>query len=164
MYETVYSTANNKYENYEKESRYRYNRRCIDNSVTGCGNCVGYCQYSEHPGFLTAKLRKQHDCIKKQCFYYVPKPSKQKATKPSADLFPSILNSVRQIMVGEECVKVIRIENTDSKRYTAFYIAITNECEFDKYAAQIKNKWDINVDFVNLNYDFDKCVAMLHMA
>ena len=51
MYETVYSTANNKYEMYEKQSYSRYNRRCIDNSITGCGNCVGYCQYSDIQAF-----------------------------------------------------------------------------------------------------------------
>lgn len=42
-----------------------HHRRCIDGTVTGCGNCVGYCQFRDHPGYLTKDLRKQHDCIKK---------------------------------------------------------------------------------------------------
>ncbi len=50
-----------------------HHRKCIDGKITGCGNCVGYCKYCEHPGYLTKDLRKKHDCIKKNCNYYVPK-------------------------------------------------------------------------------------------
>ena len=50
-----------------------HHRRCIDGKITGCGNCVGYCNFKEHPGYLTKDLRKKHDCIKKACNYYVPK-------------------------------------------------------------------------------------------
>lgn len=49
----------------------KYNRRCIDGTVTGCGKCVGYCAFYEHTGFLTKELRKQHNCLKKGCRYYV---------------------------------------------------------------------------------------------
>ena len=71
--EFVYSTDISLYDRIEKQNYSRYNRRCIDGRITGCGNCVGYCQYSEHPGYLTKELRKQHNCINKKCFYYVPK-------------------------------------------------------------------------------------------
>ncbi len=162
MNETVYSTAKTKYEMYEKQSHSRYNRRCIDNSITGCGNCVGYCQYSEHPGFLTEKLRKQHNCIGKQCFHYLPKLTKEKAPKILVDLSSTILTMSRQVMNNDECVRVVRVEYAEFKRYTAFYVTITNECEFGGYAAQIKSKLGIDVDFVKLNYDFDKCVTLLY--
>ena len=45
-------------------------RRCIDGSLTGCGNCVGYCNFHEHPGYLTKDLRKKHNCVNKACRYY----------------------------------------------------------------------------------------------
>lgn len=80
MYEIIYSTADSRYEQYEKQCRSKYDRRCIDNSITGCNKCVGYCQYAEHPGFLTEELRKQHNCIGKQCFHYVAKQKKEKRT------------------------------------------------------------------------------------
>ena len=48
-----YSTETDVYGQYERKSPTKYNRKCIDGSITGCGNCVGYCQYKEHPGFLT---------------------------------------------------------------------------------------------------------------
>lgn len=56
---------------------------------------------------------------------------------------------------------MIRVESTEFKRYNAYYVSITNECDFDRYSLQIKDKLDVDVDFINLNYDFDKCVALL---
>ena len=68
---------------YTTESSKRFNscgkthvRRCIDGSFTGCGNCVGYCNFHEHPGYLTKDLRKKHNCVNKACRYY---ERKQKA-------------------------------------------------------------------------------------
>lgn len=161
MYETVYSTANNKYEIYEKQSHSRYNRCCIDNTITGCGHCVGYCQYSEHPGFLTEKLRKQHNCLGKQCFHYVPKPKKKKDPPFLVDLSSTILTLAKIVMSEDECVRVVRVENTEFNRYTAFYITITNECRFDGYASRIEDELGVQVSFQKLNCDFDKCVSLL---
>lgn len=69
----VYSSAISLYEFYEQQSGHKYNRTCIDGRITSCGNCVGYCQYKEHSGFLTAEQRKKHNCIGKACDYYVAK-------------------------------------------------------------------------------------------
>lgn len=70
----VYSTENqNSYRHFEKQSRDKINRRCIDGRITGCGKCVGYCRYNGHPGFLTREHRKEHDCLGKGCYYYLPK-------------------------------------------------------------------------------------------
>ena len=159
MHETVYSTATSKYEFYERQSHSRYNRRCIDNSITGCNKCVGYCQYNEHPGFLTEKLREQHNCIEKQCFHYIAKPEKKKATQTLIDLSSPLF--ANKLMSCNECVRVIRVENAEFNRYTAFYVTITNECEFGKYTSQIEKEMGIEVVFVKLNYDFDTCVSLL---
>lgn len=78
MYDTVYSTEKNKYKLYEKHSPSQYTRWCIENKVTGCNKCVGYCQYHGHPSFLTQTQRKYHDCIKKDCHYYSSKQKKKK--------------------------------------------------------------------------------------
>lgn len=161
MYDTVYSTAESLYKQYEKQCHSKHERRCIDNSITGCNRCVGYCRYNEHPGFLTEKLRKQHNCIGKQCFHYVAKPKKENKPQLLVNRASSILSMVHQVMCQNEYARVIRVENTEFKRYNAYYVSITNECDFDRYSLQIKDKLDVNVDFINLNYDFDKCVALL---
>ena len=62
------------YENVEKKYGLKnHTRKCIDGIITSCGNCVGYCMYCEHSGFLTKELRKKHNCIGKQCHHYVEK-------------------------------------------------------------------------------------------
>lgn len=161
MYETVYSTAESLYEQYEKQCRSKYDRRCIDNSITGCNKCVGYCQYSEHPGFLTEELRKKHNCIGKQCFHYVAKLKKKNPPQLIVDLTASILTVAQKAMCQNEFARVLQVESTEFKRYNAYYVTISSECDFDGYATQIKNELGVEVDFINLNYDFDKCVALL---
>lgn len=161
MYDTIYSTAESLYKQYEKQCRSKHERRCIDNSITGCNRCVGYCRYNEHPGFLTEKLRKQHNCIGKQCFHYVAKPKKENTPQLIIDLTSSILTVTRKVMSQNEFARVLRVENAEFKRYNAYYVSITSECDFNGYATQIKNELGVEVDFINLNYDFDKCVALL---
>lgn len=161
MCKTAYSTSLDKYEFYEEHSSSRYNRRCIDNTITGCNKCVGYCQYYKHPGFLTDKLRKQHNCIGKQCFHYIAKPEKKKVARVLTDLSSSILSFANNIMNVNQFVRVIRVENTGFNQYTAFYVTITNECEFGKYTNLIEDEMEVKIAFVKLNYDFDKCVSLL---
>lgn len=64
-------------------------------------------------------------------------------------------------MCQNEFTRVLRVENTEFRKYNAYYVSITSECDFDEYSAQLKNELGVEVDFVNLNYDFDKCVALL---
>ena len=74
------------YRSYEAKMQQPHRRRCIDGKITGCGNCIGYCQYREHPGYLTKELRKQHNCIKKGCRYYLPKERPVSSVSPFAAL------------------------------------------------------------------------------
>lgn len=71
--ETYYSQ---RYSDYDKPYKSKFNRRLINGKITNCGNCVGYCQCAEHPGFLTREQRKQHNCIVKECFHYLAKEKK----------------------------------------------------------------------------------------
>lgn len=41
------------YSSLDRKQNHTHNRRTIDGSITGCGKCVGYCQFSDHSGFLT---------------------------------------------------------------------------------------------------------------
>ncbi len=161
MYNIVYSTEENMYELYEKKSSSLYNRRCIDNTITGCNKCVGYCQYREHPGFLTEKQRVQHNCIGKKCFYYIAKPKKKKAVQIGNDFSTNILALIHNLMNNEEYIKVVRVEKTERNRYIAFYVTITNQCQFEKYSVQIESKLGVQIEFVKLNYEFDRCVSLL---
>ena len=71
----VYSSTGNEYRNYEAQTGDRFRLRCINGHRTTCGNCVGYCRYSGH------ELRKEHNCLGKQCDYYLAKPRKERKEK-----------------------------------------------------------------------------------
>ena len=82
------------YEISERKTGMVYTRRCIYGKVTGCGNCVGFCRYYGHPGFLTKELRKQHNCLGKKCIYYIPKERSLKANEPIVILFEPLWKSI----------------------------------------------------------------------
>lgn len=71
----IYSTNlyDNTCLNIEKNYISKYNRRCINGKITSKNNCVGFCQYEAHTGFLTKDLREKHDCISKGCIHYIAK-------------------------------------------------------------------------------------------
>lgn len=71
--EIVYSTDRSYYRQMESMQVSPHKRKCIDGKVTGSGKCVGYCRFNGHRGYLTSELRKQHNCLGKDCYYYSPK-------------------------------------------------------------------------------------------
>ncbi len=69
----LWTTDKMTYSYFEGLCKSEYTRKCIDNRIVGSNKCVGYCSFEEHRGFLTQKLRKKHNCIKKKCHYYIQK-------------------------------------------------------------------------------------------
>jgi len=63
------------YHQMERRHGRGHDRQLINGRITGCGKCVGYCRFDEHAGFLTKELRQSHDCLGKQCRYYLSKPN-----------------------------------------------------------------------------------------
>lgn len=95
----VYSTGQMGYSSIEQTQKSPHHRRCINGQITGCGNCVGYCSFHEHPGYLTQQLRKEHNCIKKGCHYY---RAKEKPTESQTYIAAALSEFVR-------CVKYAQI-------------------------------------------------------
>ena len=75
------------YNTYESHKNTPHHRKCIDGKITGSGKCVGYCEFRDHPGYLTKELRRKHNCIKKGCNYYVPKEKQDVPANVFAVLF-----------------------------------------------------------------------------
>lgn len=78
-----------------------HRRRCIDGGITGRGNCVGYCQCNEHPGFLTARHCTEHQCKEKGCHYFMPKLRQEKAPAKRPDADAEIVT----IAAGNLCIR-----------------------------------------------------------
>lgn len=155
----IYSTEDNRYVQYEMQSKSRINRRCIDGSFTGCGNCVGYCQYREHPGFLTQKQRKEHNCIDKQCHYYIPKPQRMKQEK-SENLSSVLLASAKQF---EEVVDDLCIINAccNEGTWVIGYVTVFGQYDFSDMEQKIQRETGITVIMKKLDYGFERCVDLI---
>ncbi len=138
-----------------------FTRRCIDGSVVGCSKCVGYCAFCEHPGFLTEKLRKKHDCLGKECFHYIAKPAKEKHYTKTLNLSNELLSYVQKEIDLNEGLKVIRVELDQSNSYKAYFVAITNHFCLDRYVSSAKERFGANLVFERLNYDFEVCASLI---
>ena len=150
-------TCSNTYASYEVPYRSTYNRKCINGKITGCGNCVGYCTYNMHPGFLTKELRKEHDCINKGCYYYIAKPPKQETSSITENSTQDILSFAKHSTTISEGVMFMRVDKQSSDNYTIYYITITKDFMLTKLKEEIESKFTCNIDFIELPYSFDVC-------
>lgn len=162
MERIYYTTGQNRYAEYERESSSSYLRKSITGSSIGCGKCVGYCQFRGHSGFLTREQRSQHNCIGKGCFYYLEKPKQEKEHKNVASKQSFDIMSIIQESVTSEAIRIIRVTITGDNKATAFFVAITNDTTFTESTKQIKENYGVDVTFTKLDYGFDTCVKLLY--
>lgn len=150
------------YEQYEKRSGAEHSRKCIDGRITGSNNCVGYCEYREHSGFLTDEQRKQHRCIEKGCFYYVNKERKtNKICKKKKDNSEVLVSKARECTKEYEGLRVLHAIPNGHNGWVLRYIAITNDYPIGTIEERISKKIGVDVNMERLNYDFDICVELL---
>lgn len=162
MENIIYSSPENVYVEYEKNSPTAYTRRSITGAVVGCSKCVGYCKYHGHPGFLTKEQRRQHDCLNKGCYYYIKKQKERRPVSSVIEDHSPIVLSLIQREMSKEAVKVIRVKGTGPHEYTAFYVTITRDYSFDECTVKLQRECGITVHFVKLDHDFDTCVNLLY--
>lgn len=157
----VYSSASVRdYTFYNNRNPYDYNRRAIDGRIVGCGKCVGYCQYREHPGFLTESLRKEHNCIKKQCDYYLSKPTQSRTKIKKL----SILNLIEPFMTQYDGLKIIRAESDDNDTWNCYYITITNSYSETDIESILFQQTAHTVRLIRLNLDYEVCAKLIMNA
>lgn len=155
----IYTSEKNLYVQYEHESGSRLNRRCIDGSITGCGNCVGYCQFHEHPGFLTQKQRQEHDCIIKKCHYYIPKPRSNKHEQDE-DISSNLLRLAEQNVADIDDIRIMNARQTD-QMWVIGYVTVFGQSNFSMVAQKIQEESGVPVTLQKLDYSFDRCVELI---
>ena len=155
--------AEKMYSAFEKyNSPSEYTRRCINGNIVGCNKCVGYCQFEGHSGFLTNQQRQQHDCIGKECRYYIAKPKKHRYTVSGLkEQINAVLAFAQRTIDVNSGVKVVRVEADNSDKYKAYFVAITNDLHFETYSKVFFAKFNADIEFVRLNYDFETCAALI---
>lgn len=149
------------YSYYEKKSGNKYNRRLIDGSITGCGNCVGYCRYDEHPGFLTRKQRQEHNCIVNGCIYYVPKVKREKPREEVDARLQEVIEIASGFITGFEGLRIMDAARNENGGWLIKYITITNEHPVNSIENKISAAFGEEVTMVNLNYDFERAAQLI---
>jgi len=149
------------YEQIEANQRSGYNRTCINGRTTGCGKCVGYCQYDGHPGYLTELLRKKHNCIEKECFHYIPKPSRERSPKKEPLFLDTLLASAIQLTTQMEGLRIISVTEQAQNHWQFNYVTISNEYSLHDVAQNLERDYHGGVTFKKLNYSFERCVQLI---
>ena len=146
------------YEMHERTYRDTYNRRCIDGSITGCGKCVGYCEFADHPGYLTKEMRREHNCIKKGCHYYRQKEKHtvDRTVTPSPAPILDIAQAETEALEG---LKAIRAEK-GGNGWVIYCVAIADYA-LEAIADRIRKRSGEEVRLVILPYRFDIATKLI---
>ena len=136
-----------------------HHRRCIDGSITGSSKCVGYCEYSEHKGFLSEKLRNERNCIEKGCYYYLPKQQCQRPkTKDSRP--KEVISIASEVLSSIEGLKILRADKS-ANGWILKYITISNSYSIGAFEKSISEAIGETVIMKDLNYGFEAAAKML---
>ena len=158
------------YEQVEKKYSLGNHRcRCIDGKITGCGNCVGFCSFDDHRGFLTKALRKEHNCLGKGCFYYVPKSrEKENNDNPFEDAYESVKIKMKNAyeiacaMTREfEDFKIKDFGLSDDFVCELSYITVFDGYELEPIIQRINSETGLTVKMKKLNYSFENAAALI---
>ena len=152
----------NPYAEYEKNCSASHKRKCIDGKLVNFSLCVAFCEYEEHPGFLTEALCRQHNCIGYHCTHYVPKLNlKEKIKKDKNTFGDALLQRARELTKDFDGFKVMCVESEFLDSWIINYITITNAHTFEDIEKKLKEETDCEITFHNLHYNFDVCVKLL---
>ena len=149
------------YAYYDSRQKNPHNRRCINGHITGCGKCVGYCTYEEHCGFLTEQLCKEHNCIEKGCYYFLPKPKQERFTNNSISISDDIISVASKITESLEGMKVLRAAKNSTGQWNVKYVTISDIYPIKRLESQISEAIGETVIMINLNYDFDLAARLI---
>ncbi len=149
------------YTYYDNKQKSPYNRRCIDGNIVGCGRCVGYCTYQEHSGFLTEKHRKEHNCIEKGCYYFLPKNKHRRHLNIKTGKDEEIISVASKITESFEGMRILRSTQNSDGQWMIHYVTISDEYPIKRIENQISEAIGETVIMNKLNYDFEIAAKLI---
>lgn len=145
----------------DKAQKGDHRRHCIDGRITGRGNCVGYCQFADHPGFLTSEHCVEHRCMEKSCHYFLPKPKQEKAVSKKPDPQSEIVSIASKAISAFEGMKIMRAEKSNAGDWRVKYITISDAYPIREITQNISEAIGETVVMINLNYDFEIAARLI---
>ncbi len=163
MNDSINNSYISEYEKYARKQHDKYNRRIITGKIVGNNNCVGYCKYDGHPGFLTAALREEHECDKKGCYYYIPKPKyeKQPSYKDINNIEDEIIATARTITKSYEGMKIINVSLATKQNCVIKYVTLSNTYPIKEIEADISRAFGLTVQMVQIKCDYETSAQLI---
>ena len=149
------------YSYYEEKCGNSKNRRCIDGHITGSGNCVGYCMYDGHIGFLTKELREGHNCIENGCFYYLQKGKTKKPQVQISNRSSEVVKIASDMISAYEGIRIMDASIKQSGGWFVKYVSITNVHSIEAIEDRISTIVGESITMVNLNYSFERTAQLI---
>ena len=146
---------------YEKKSASKYNRRCIDGRITSCSNCVGYCTYSRHNGFLTKEHYTEHNCNGKGCSCFLPKIKAEEPQRCIHAPSSEIVKLASEATSGLEGIRIMDAVKRSSGGWFVKYVCITNEYSIKAISNAISALVGEEITMIQLNYSFDRAAHLI---
>ncbi len=151
----------NEYYSFDKQCP-GHNRICINGTITGSGNCVGYCKYAAHPGFLTRKQRQEHNCLGKGCFYYVAKPRREKlAISKQTCIADEIFQKASAITAQMEGMRVLSAKMEGDRDCSVRYVTISDCYPITKLENTLTQMSGIVVKMRKIDCDYERSAAII---
>ncbi len=136
-------------------------RRCrlIDNKVSSRSKVKGYCASSHHPGYLTEKQIKQHQCIEKECkyLYYIAQEEKKRNFQIEIeieDISEKVVSKANKAIKSYEGIRIIKAEYDMNNFWNLHYAAIASY-DIEKIEGVIRKKLNTSIKLHNMNLDFE---------
>ena len=155
-----FSTRTQNYEQLEARFGNGHNRRLINGKTTGCGNCVGYCRFAGHPGFINDRQRNAHQCVARDCLYYVAKPVRIRNIPAQKSLSNQLMALAKEAVSGMEGLRVLRVAR-DEAAWLLKYVTISNEYSLESIETNLTRNCGVPVHFQRMDYDFDLCAKLI---
>ena len=150
------------YSYFDRKQNHTHNRRTIDGTITGCSKCVGYCQFSEHSGFLTEEQRKEHNCIGKGCHYYLSKPKTEKVKPSRKNNTTEIIKKSSEVIANLEGIKIIRAEEITEGGWKLKFVTLSNVYSIADLERLISSVIRQKAVMQRLNYDFEIAAQLIY--
>ena len=140
--------------------------RCIDNKITSRSKCKGYCVCMKHPGYLTEKLIKKHQCMEKECHYfYMLEEETEKATNKIThkfeDVEKKVVEKANKAIKAYEGIKIIKAERESKDSWKLYYVVIA-KYDIKRISNLIKKSLDVNINLHKMDLSFDRCVDLIY--
>ncbi len=138
-----------------------FNLRCMDGTLRGRSKCVGFCAYEQHPGFLTARQEREHQCHEKGCFYHHAKPAVQRNRRDENRVKQAeIMAAARAATARMEGLRVLRAAQEPDGGWTVWYAAISGY-DLSEVEERLRKETECRISMKPLRCDFDTAAALV---